>query len=80
MVDTLKCSVPLEGFVNKDEERSKLEAELEYQRKFLCSVQAKLSNEKFTAHAPAQVVALERKKESDALARIEAIQKALQAL
>ncbi|MBQ9475072.1 MAG: valine--tRNA ligase [Bacteroidales bacterium] len=80
MVGTLKCSIPLEGFVDKDEEKAKLQSELEYQQKFLASVRAKLSNEKFTAHAPAQVIALEKKKEADALARIEAVQKALQAL
>ena len=73
-------SVPLEGFINADDEKAKLEAELEHQRKFLSSVRAKLSNEKFTAHAPEAVVASERKKESDCLARIEAIETSLKAL
>ncbi len=73
-------SVPLEGFINADDEKAKLEAELEHQRKFLSSVRAKLSNEKFTAHAPEAVVASERKKENDCLARIEAIEASLKAL
>ena len=77
---TLKCSIPLEGFINADEEKAKLLAELEHQQKFLAGVRAKLGNEKFTAHAPEQVVAVERKKESDALARIEALEAALKAL
>ena len=80
IVDTLKCSVPLEGFIDTSEEKAKLQAELEYQRKFLASVRAKLGNANFTAHAPAAVVDLERKKEADALARIEAVESALKAL
>ena len=64
IVGTVKMSVPLEG----------------HQRKFLASVRAKLSNEKFVAHAPAAVIEVERKKESDALARIEAIEASLAAL
>ena len=40
----------------------------------------KLSNEKFVANAPEAVVALERKKESDALEKIAAIKAAIAAL
>ena len=80
IVDTLKCSVPLEGFIDTTEEKAKLMAELEHQRKFLASVRAKLGNANFTAHAPEAVVALERKKEADALSRIEAVESALKSL
>ena len=67
----------LAGFVNADEEKAKILAELEHQRKFLAGVRAKLGNERFVAHAPEAVVAVERKKEADALARIEALETAL---
>ncbi len=80
IVGTVKMSVPLEGLIDSSEEKAKLEAELEHQRKFLASVRGKLSNEKFVAHAPAAVIEVERKKESDALARIEAIEASLAAL
>ena len=80
IVGTVKMSVPLEGLIDSSEEKAKLEAELAHQRKFLASVRAKLSNEKFVAHAPAAVIEVERKKESDALARIEAIEASLAAL
>ena len=80
IVGTVKLSVPLEGFVNADEERAKIEAELEHQRGFLAGVQKKLSNASFVAHAPENVVALERKKEADALARIEALEASLKTL
>ena len=80
IVGTVKVTVPLEGFVNTDEEKTKLEAELAYQRKFLAGVRGKLGNANFVAHAPEAVVANERKKEADALARIETLEASLAAL
>ena len=80
IVGTVKLSVPLEGFVNADEEKTKILAELEHQRSFLAGVQKKLSNETFVAHAPEKVVALERKKEADAIARIQALEASLKTL
>ena len=62
------------------EEIAKLEAELAYQTKFLESVRKKLSNERFVANAPEAVVAVERKKESDSLSKIESINASLKAL
>ncbi len=72
--------VPLTGLVNADEEIAKLEAALEYQEKFLAGVRNKLSNERFVAGAPEQVVAVERKKEADSLSKIESIKASLAAL
>ena len=40
----------------------------------------KLSNEKFTAHAPAQVVELERKKQADAESKIASLKESVAAL
>ena len=80
LVGTIKMSIPLAGFVNADEEKTRLQAELEHQRKFLAGVRAKLSNEKFVVHAPEAVIAGERKKEADALARIEALEASLNSL
>ena len=80
IVGTVKMSIPLEGLINADEEKSKILAELEHQRGFLASVQKKLSNQNFVAHAPENVVAVERKKEADALARIAALEASLKSL
>ena len=80
IVGTVKMSIPLEGLINADEEKSKILAELEHQRGFLASVQKKLSNQNFVAHAPENVVAVERKKEADALARIAALEASLNSL
>ena len=41
---------------------------------------AKLSNEKFVNNAPENVVAIERKKQSDATAKIENLKKSIAAL
>ena len=80
LVGTLEMFVPLGGLVNVDEEIAKLEKDLEYQKKFLEGVRRKLANEAFTAHAPAAVVENERKKEADALSRVESLTSQLNAL
>ena len=80
IVGTVKMSIPREGLINADEEKSKILAELEHQRGFLASVQKKLSNQNFVAHAPENVVAVERKKEADAMARIAALEASLNSL
>ena len=80
MIRTVEMNVPLTGKVNVEEEIAKIEAELEYQKKFLESVRRKLSNESFVAHAPEKVVAIERKKEADSLSKIEGYESQLKAL
>lgn len=80
LVGTLKFGVPLSDFVDTDEEKKRLEDELRYQKGFLEGVRKKLGNAKFVANAPEAVVAGERKKEADALSRIEALEKSLTAL
>ncbi len=72
--------VPVTGAVNLEEEIAKLTEELNYNRGFLKSVQAKLSNEKFVGSAPEKVVAMERQKEADALAKITTIEQSLESL
>lgn len=80
IVGTIKMSVELEGLVDAEQERAKILSELEHQRGFLDAVRKKLSNQSFVEHAPAAVVALERKKEADALSRIEALEASLKTL
>jgi len=70
--------VPLDGFVDAEEEKNKLQEELDYLKGFLKSVQKKLSNERFVNNAPEKVVAIERKKEADALSKITMISKRLE--
>ena len=72
--------IPIEGAINVEEEIEKLQEELIYTEGFLKSVQKKLSNERFVAGAPEKVVAIEKQKEADALAKIETIKASLAGL
>ncbi|MFK8300179.1 valine--tRNA ligase [Capnocytophaga canimorsus] len=72
--------IPMQGNINVEEEIKKLEEELKYTQGFLASVEKKLSNEKFVSSAPEKVVEMERKKQADALAKIETIQESLKNL
>ena len=80
IVGATEYNIPIGKSLNVDEEVKKLESDLEYYNRFLESVRKKLSNEKFVSNAPEQVVALERKKESDALEKINAINAAIKSL
>jgi valyl-tRNA synthetase len=80
IIGTVELFVPLTGLVNVEEEIAKVEADLAYQRIFLEGVRKKLSNESFVAHAPEKIVAVERKKEADALSRIESLESQLNSL
>ena len=80
MVLTAEFFVPLSGNINVAEEKQRLAKELEYNKGFLKSVQIKLSNEKFVANAKPEIIEVERKKESDALNKIKAIEEQLAAL
>ena len=72
--------VPLKGAINVEEELAKLTEELKYNEGFLKSVTKKLSNERFVAGAPEQVVANERKKQADAEAKIETLKASIAGL
>ncbi|MFD2823056.1 valine--tRNA ligase [Lacinutrix iliipiscaria] len=72
--------IPMVGAIDIEAEVKKLTEELNYTEGFLKSVQKKLSNERFVAGAPEQVVASEKKKEADALAKIETLKTSLASL
>jgi valyl-tRNA synthetase len=72
--------IPITGAIDVEAEIAKLTEELNYTKGFLRSVQGKLSNEKFVAGAPEQVIANERKKEADALAKIATLEQSLASL
>ncbi len=72
--------IPMVGAIDVEAEIKKLTEELNYTEGFLKSVQKKLSNERFVTGAPEQVVAAEKKKEADALAKIETLKSSLASL
>jgi valyl-tRNA synthetase len=69
--------IPLAGAVNIEEEIATLSQELKYTQGFLNSVMKKLSNERFVNNAPGQVITNERKKQTDAEAKIKTIEEQL---
>ncbi|MCG6188707.1 valine--tRNA ligase [Maribellus maritimus] len=66
--------IPLEGFIDEEEELKKLEEELKYTKGFLHSVMKKLGNERFVNNAPEAVVAKEKAKQADAEAKIKVLE------
>ena len=72
--------VPLSDNIDVGAELEKLRSELDYTQGFLKSVMGKLSNERFVNNAPEQVVAIERKKQSDAEAKIAVLQEQIKAI
>ncbi len=66
--------------IDVEAEIKKLEAELKRAEGFLFGINKKLSNERFVANAPEQVITLERKKEADTIAKIETIKSSLSSL
>lgn len=79
-IKTTEFFIPLANNLNKEEETARLSKDLEYNKGFLKSVQVKLANEKFVANAKPEVLAVERKKESDTLLKIKTIEEQLKAL
>lgn len=80
IVGATEYSVPLNGKINVEEEIAKLNKDLEYYTKFLAGVEKKLGNERFVANAPEAVVAVERKKKTDAEEKLAAIRASLASL
>ena len=80
MVGTEEFAVPLGDKIDVAAEIEKMEAQLKHLEGFLAGVKKKLSNEKFVAHAPEAVVALERKKQSDSEEKIAALKESIAAL
>jgi valyl-tRNA synthetase len=80
LVKTIECFVPLQGALNIDDEKIRIGKEIEYNKGFLQSVQKKLANEKFVQNAKPEILALERKKEADAQAKIKTLEEQLSAL
>ena len=80
MVGTDEFAVPLGDMIDVEAEIQKQEAQLKHLEGFLTGVKKKLANEKFVAHAPEAVVAMERKKQSDSEEKIAALKESLAAL
>ncbi|WP_313891711.1 valine--tRNA ligase [Psychrobacillus sp.] len=72
--------LPLQGLIDVDAEKARLEKELEKWAKEVKLVQGKLSNERFVSKAPEAVVAEERAKEQDYIEKHATVLKRLEEL
>jgi len=73
--------IPMEeGAIDVEAEKAEILKELEYTKGFLNSVMKKLSNERFVAGAPEQVVAMEKAKQADAEGKIKVLEEKLAGL
>jgi len=72
--------IPFGENIDVEAEKQKINEELNYTKGFLISVQKKLSNERFVNNAPDKVIEIERKKESDAILKIETLEESLKNL
>jgi valyl-tRNA synthetase len=72
-----KFYIATEKGMDTGHQKDELQKELIYLKGFLESVNKKLSNERFVQNAKPEVVAVERKKQEDALAKIRTIEESL---
>ncbi len=80
LVGTTEFALEIGSLIDTEAEIAKAQAELKHLEGFLAGVQKKLSNERFVQNAPEQVVALERKKQADATAKIALLRETLASL
>ena len=72
-----KFYIAAEKGVDTGHQKDELQKELTYLKGFLESVDKKLGNERFVQNAKPEIVAVERKKREDALAKIRTIEESL---
>ncbi|MBR6926927.1 MAG: valine--tRNA ligase [Bacteroidaceae bacterium] len=80
LVGTTEFALEIGSLIDTEAEIAKAQAELKHLEGFLAGVEKKLSNERFVQNAPEQVVALERKKQADATAKIALLRETLVSL
>ena len=80
LIDSNEFFIPFGENVNIEDQKEKLNEDLNYTKGFLISVQKKLNNERFVSNAPSKVVEIERKKEADALNKISVLEEKINSL
>ena len=80
VVGTLKVMVPLAGLIDLGAEKDRLRKEIERLKGEVQRISNKLSNEKFVANAPADVVDKERAKVADATGKLTTLEAQLRSL
>ena len=78
VIDSCELYIPLEGLIDFEKERQRIEKEIEQTKGFLASVENKLANEGFINNAPDEIVKKERKKKKDATEKLEKLHRNLE--
>ncbi|NBC03133.1 MAG: class I tRNA ligase family protein, partial [Bacteroidetes bacterium] len=78
IVSGIEIWVPLEGLIDLEKERKRIQKEIDRLEGFLKSVEKKLANEQFMENAPDAVVDKERQKKTDAKSNLEKLRKQLE--
>lgn len=77
---TTEFFIPVGEKLDIGAEIEKVEADLSYQKGFLNTIMKKLGNDNFVKNAPQKVVEMEKKKQADAVTKIEVLEKRLKEL
>jgi len=80
LVQGTEIFIPLEGLIDLDKERERIQKEIESTTGFLKSVEKKLANEQFVNNAPGAVVDRERQKKADAESNLKKLEESLSEL
>ncbi len=80
MLHTQEFFIPFGETLDVEEEKRKLQEEMQYLEGFLDKVEKKLSNQAFVENAPEKVVEIERKKQNDARQKLSLLQQKWQDL
>lgn len=79
-LEEMDIVVDLEGLIDVDAERKRLNKELDRLRKSIVGKQGKLANEKFVANAPAEIVQREREGLDKLREQLQGVEASLQIL
>jgi len=80
VVEGIQVFVPLEGVIDADAERARLQSRIEKAEAQLAAVDKKLGNENFVTKAPAEIVQRERDRRAELTAHVETLKKNLAGL
>lgn len=80
VVDGTELFVPLEGLIDLDKERERIQKEIDRLEGFLKSIEGKLNNDGFVNNAPDDVVQLEHDKKEDTETNLEKLRSILEEL
>ncbi len=80
LVKNIQLAIPMSQNIDIEKELQKMNEEILYLKGFLQSIDKKLSNEKFVNGAPVAVIDLEKKKQKDAMEKIEILDKKMKSI